>query len=186
MNVYYTKGATKALDDKLKWVKGKGSQNLAEAIAREVAEGNTRDRLAGLDRYGKPFKPVKKRTGKYAGKTGPPLAPSGAASRVITRFRAQARRRGGDWQVVAGWENVVSDKGVPFLPFHDQGAVLGGKKGGKGLKAVAVVRALRRLRARVTGRGVLPRRPLFGISPKTWAQIRARLDQFKKGATKFP
>lgn len=154
MNVYFPASAMKTLDAKLAFVKGRGSQNLANAIAGEIALGNDADRLAGRDRYGRPQTPVKPRRGRYAGKTGPPLAPSGAASRVVSNFRSQPFRRGGQWRIVAGWEDVVSSAGVPFLPFHD------------------------------TGTSRLPRRPIFGIGPGTWRRINARIKDFAAGIKK--
>src|SRR6202034_3051404 len=54
---------------------------------------------------------------------GPPLAPRGAFSRVITNFMTDwAKLRDGLWQVTFWWEDVVSTKGVPFLRYHFEGA----------------------------------------------------------------
>jgi hypothetical protein len=183
INVYFPKAVKKRLDNKLEFLAGRGSQNLANKVADEVWLGNQHDRLAGLDRYGKRQTPVKPRKGRYAGATGPPLAPFGNLSRVISHFRAQVFKRGGKYKIVAGWENVVSSKGVPFLPFHDQGAILSrGKsaksKPGRGRPGF-FERAFARAKAWSTGKGILPRRPIFGLSPRTWSKIRAHLDAFR-------
>lgn len=152
MNVYFTDRATKALDAKMAFIKGKGAQNLSLAIAREVKVGNTYDRMNGRDRYGVALTPLKsKRTGVYKNALGYPLTPFGPRSRAVKSFDTKARQRDGKWQIVAGWINVVSKSGVPFLPFHDLGS------------------------------GHLPRRSIFGISPRTWAKIKVHIDNFKNG-----
>jgi hypothetical protein len=150
MDVFYKPKALERLRKKIEFVKGPGSKKLADSIAVVVAAGNEYDRVGGRDRYGRPVASLKApRKGEYAGKGGPPLAPSGASSRVVANFRAVARRRGGSWQIVAGWVGVLSARGVPFLPFHDHGA------------------------------GRLPTRAIFGISPRTWAQVRDLVKGFK-------
>jgi hypothetical protein len=52
---------------------------------------------------------------------GPPLAPRGRYSRVITNFVTQSGRRYGKWFAEAGWLDIVSVKGVPFLHAHLKG-----------------------------------------------------------------
>jgi hypothetical protein len=95
---------------------------LMESWERAIDQDNRRGVLAGTDKDDRPLVPVKKRTGKYKGKTGPPLAPDGAASRVIANlvtghFQASETQ----WVAVGQWESVVSDAGVHFLPFHIRG-----------------------------------------------------------------
>lgn len=53
---------------------------------------------------------------------GPPLAPRGDDSRVITHLVTN-RREGspGEWVVYGAWEGVASRDGVEFLPFHFRG-----------------------------------------------------------------
>lgn len=150
MNVYYQGKALKNLDAKMAFIKGRGAQILSEKIAEAVAEGNAYDRTNGRDKDGRPIAPLRSpRKGALKGATGPPLAPQGAASRVVRNFRSEARRRGGQWRITAGWQGVTSRAGVPFLPFHDMGA------------------------------GRLPRRPIFGVSPRTRARINALIVEFK-------
>ena len=154
MDVYYKGKALKALNGKIEFVRGRGAKTLADGIAKQVREGNRRDRLAGVDRYGisiASYAPLKgPRKGEYKGKTGPILAPSRTKSRIIANFFAFASRRGGKWTIFAGWANVLSKKGVPFLPFHDSGTA------------------------------TLPRRAHFGLSPQTWAIIRPMIADFKR------
>lgn len=175
MNVNYTPKALDKLNAKLAYVSGRGSRKLAQNIAVALDLGNENDRLRGLSRYGQPQAPVKKRTGKYKGKTGPPLAPSGAASRVVTNFRARVKGSRPPYTIAAGWENVVSDKGVPFLPFLDQG--VRGKAKGK----TAAGRLFHRVKAKLTGTWLIPPRPFFGVSPNTWKLVREQIEEFNAG-----
>lgn len=115
-----------------------------------LTDGNRRGILAGLDGDGVPLAPVTYRPkgppakprksafkgfGPYSGGLhgnlssaeyrqlgGPPLAPRGAYSRVITNYRTDyARLRVGYWQVTYWWEDVVDYRGNPFLRYHFDG-----------------------------------------------------------------
>lgn len=61
-------------------------------------------------------------TKQYQQMTGPPLAPRGAASRVISNYTVEPLAGQNMVGVEGGWDDVVSKKGVPFLPFHFRGA----------------------------------------------------------------
>jgi hypothetical protein len=124
--------------------------------------------------YGQPQTPVKVRTGKYRGASGPPIAPFGAASRVVTHFRARVKGSRPPYTIAAGWEGVVSKKGVPFLPFLDQG--VRGKPKGK----TKLARGFHRVKAKLAGSWLIPPRPIFGISPNTWVLIREQINEFKR------
>lgn len=60
---------------------------------------------------------------EYRKLSGPPLAPRGASSRVITNlFTGHSTRPvNGVWFATGAWAEVVSTKGVPFLPYHFNG-----------------------------------------------------------------
>ena len=60
---------------------------------------------------------------EYRKLTGPPLAPRGPASRVISNYTVEplTSNNGNTVGVEGGWEDVVSDKGFEFLPVHFQG-----------------------------------------------------------------
>lgn len=61
-------------------------------------------------------------TKEYKRLTGPPLAPRGPGSRVISNYTVEAMPMGLNVVgVEGGWDDVVSKKGVSFLPFHFQG-----------------------------------------------------------------
>jgi hypothetical protein len=55
---------------------------------------------------------------------GPPLAPRGQFSRVITNLLTDyddSQRLSGKWEAWGYWDGVVSTKGVAFLKFHFNG-----------------------------------------------------------------
>jgi hypothetical protein len=56
---------------------------------------------------------------------GPPLAPRGANSRVITNYFTGHGREGNQWFATGAWFEVVSNRGVPFLEAHFTGASTG-------------------------------------------------------------
>jgi hypothetical protein len=62
--------------------------------------------------------------GEYEQLTGPPLAPRGAFSRVITNLKTGSApsNDGKTWTAWGAWVDVVSTKGVPFLGAHFNGA----------------------------------------------------------------
>lgn len=78
-------------------------------------------------------------TQEYEQLTGPPLAPRGAFSRVITNLIPgfeEPPAGSSVWTAYGAWVEVVSTKGVPFLQFHFNGG------------------------------GFLPRRDLRGVRPE--------------------
>jgi hypothetical protein len=59
---------------------------------------------------------------EYEALTGPRLAPRKEQSRVIKNLEVHWHQLGdGVWEVVGAWFQVISTKGVPFLPFHFNG-----------------------------------------------------------------
>jgi hypothetical protein len=61
--------------------------------------------------------------GEYEQLTGPPLAPRGVFSRVITNFGTTIVQLSSHvWEVVGGWSEVVSTKGKSFLKAHFEGS----------------------------------------------------------------
>jgi hypothetical protein len=90
-------------------------------------------------------------TAEYEKLTGPPLAPRGSRSRTIANFYAQWFSAPGGtnaWIVEGAWLNVISKKGVPFLPYH------------------------------FAGDGRLPQRDLQGVAPSTMVVMQARVDDW--------
>lgn len=116
----------------------------SDAVVRELDEINAAQRLAGLDKNGRPLAPVKYRPVKGAGGksskgvrrrkgsarsnygnlsgseyrklSGPPLAPRGRASRVISNYFAEASIENGKWSVEAGWKDIKDADGKDFFP----------------------------------------------------------------------
>jgi hypothetical protein len=63
------------------------------------------------------------RKSEYEQLTGPPLAPRGVFSRVITNFGTSVVQMSPtEWEVVGGWSEVVSTRGVAFLRAHFEGS----------------------------------------------------------------
>lgn len=84
---------------------------------------------------------------QYRRQTGPRLAPRRTASRVITNLKtAWARLGTNSWHVVAGWEKVVSKKGVHFLPYHFDGMGHNPRYDLRGVRAWGRARAREALR----------------------------------------
>lgn len=87
-------------------------------------------------------------TAEYRLLGGPPLAPRKQFSRVITNY-AQSREveiRKGVWEMIGGWRDVLSTKGVPFLTYHFNG--VGQKRRDlRGLRPEGMARIKRSLKA---------------------------------------
>ena len=60
---------------------------------------------------------------QYRALTGPRLAPRREASRAIKNLRTRIDHDAAtnEWSVIGAWRQVVSAKGVEFLPFHFRG-----------------------------------------------------------------
>lgn len=101
---------------------------------------NAAGALAGLDGAGRPLRaatyrpkavahvdyrilPNNNLTGShYRILAGPPLAPRGLDSRIVTQFRTSHVHEGpGEWAAIGAWEDVLDVKGRPFLRYHFRG-----------------------------------------------------------------
>jgi hypothetical protein len=85
---------------------------LGDDLAAIIVQGNERGILAGLDANDQPMAPVKAQDGRPG---GPPLAPHGSASRVVTHFKADVQVTPGGLQIEAGWPDL------PWLQFDVEG-----------------------------------------------------------------
>ncbi|WP_165231360.1 hypothetical protein [Aquisphaera insulae] len=128
---------TTALDAKFAELSAASRLDFAPLLAGWAAiveEENRAGILAGLDAAGRPLAPVTYRPrpathspdftplahdnlsgSAYRVLYGPPTAPRGAASRVITRFHAEPAGQGDGWSVLGSWDDVVDANGLPFL-----------------------------------------------------------------------
>jgi hypothetical protein len=132
-----------------------------------LSDDNTRSAMAGIDGKGNPLQPVTYRpksvrridykllsnnnltSSHYRSLAGPPLAPRGMQSRIVTNYRtASAELSDGRWTAIGAWEDVLSTKGVSFLRYH------------------------------FTGSGALPVRDLRGIRPDVRVEARRSLRDF--------
>jgi len=86
---------------------------------------------------------------EYRKATGPPLAPRGPASRVISNYavRALVEDGGNTVGVEGGWNDVVSKKGFEFLPVHFNGSGRLPRRNLVGLRAWGKAQAHKELRA---------------------------------------
>lgn len=96
---------------------------------------------------------------EYRRASGPPLAPFGPGSRVISNYTVEPviENGGNTIGVEGGWDDVVSTKGVEFLPFHFRGAT-----SSKAFFAKSIA----------GDNFHLPRRNLVGL--RRWGRIQAR------------
>lgn len=78
---------------------------------------------------------------------GPPLAPRGPFSRVITNLKTGHGRDGARWYAMGYWEEVISDKLIPFLRFHFDGTGRLPRRDLRGVRPAGVARALEALKA---------------------------------------
>ena len=137
-----------------------------KAEARQiVVEGNTIDRLRGVDRSGRSLVPWRWRVGRYEGKTGPTLAPNGLLSRSVTTFFAEWR---GD-VMSAGFRG----EGVEILAYHAAG------KSGRGIpiERDGKVVGFRGIKGATTG--IV--RDVFGVSPRTRKDL---IDRYREMASR--
>lgn len=124
---------------------------LALDLREAIIEGNEQGLLAGLDKDGVPFAPLKESTIKRGrGGFGPPLSPRYSASQLVDRLRVDIEP-GGE----AGVRVKASWPGVTHLKYHKTGYL-----------------------AR-DGSRVPPRNPA-GIRPGTRARIGAIIANFRK------
>jgi hypothetical protein len=92
-------------------------------------------------------------TEQYRLLSGPPLAPRGQFSRVITNLQTdhQDGRRHKPWMVWGFWHDVVSRKNVPFLRYHFNGAGRLPRRDLRGIRPWGLLKALTALRNWITG-----------------------------------
>lgn len=149
---HYEGRAAKALEALLR-ESGPLNRRLADEAAQAVREAHRIERLAGRDADGSPLVRVTARVGRYEGASGPPLAPFGEASRVLTGFFTNTVRAEDGFTLVAGYRGDVAR----ILGYHRDG------KSGSGRPVVRDGRLVgfRGIRGRTTG----IRRDVFGIGP---------------------
>ena len=116
-----------------------------------MTEDHTRAVMSGQDKDGNPFTPVTYRNGilappkkrnrynrgvgqakedadgnlspaEYRRLTGPPLAPRGMNSRIITNYATESGRAGDQWFAKSFLVGIVSKSGFAFMESHFKGA----------------------------------------------------------------
>lgn len=178
-SVFWQQNAVAKLQQYLSMMQGPGARTLAQNIAQAIRDGNRDDRLRGVNRYGRPLVPLKSaRKGKYEGAGGPPLAPFGDRSRVVTHFRAtvgySSNAKG--FQVTAGWDPILSEPPRGMRARDKRGRYAGwNTRAGRSFTWKTRTGATRSripfLPFHLEGSGHNPKRDIAGISPKTWKKI---------------
>jgi hypothetical protein len=138
------------LDAYLAGLEDPDASALMEEWEAIIVEDNARGVMAGRDKDDAPMPPVTYRDGRagrprkgdafgahnpgvagnlapadYRRLTGPPLAPRGLDSRVITNLMTEHGRDPAEahaWYAKGAWLDVVNADGVPFLQYHFDGA----------------------------------------------------------------
>lgn len=121
------------------------NRQLADELQQAVWEANRIERLLGRDASGAPLRPVRQpRVGRYAGSSGPPMAPDGDASGAIAGFVVRVAQQGGEgFTLTAGHRGRIAR----ILAWHGTGRSGTGIPISRGGQIVG----FRGLRGRVSG-----------------------------------
>lgn len=92
------------------------SHNLDVRIPEALRQDNYYRAVNGLDRNGVPLQPLKNPSDPRRPGSGPPLAPRGASSRIVTAFEVDVLGEPGHRTYVAGWNSSAD-----FLKYHVSG-----------------------------------------------------------------
>lgn len=104
--------------------RGRNLAPLEPELRRIYVEGKRAQLLAGRDAQGGEFAAIKPATAKSRGGAGPPLAPRGAASDIISRYSVRFEWLSSVVRIVAGWPmNWVQyhRTGTSRMPRRDPG-----------------------------------------------------------------
>jgi hypothetical protein len=167
----------------LRRIQNLNAKPLMDSWVLIIEADNRQGVMAGIDKDGVPMAPVTYRpkgppkrhlrrkvgaynpgvggnlsSSEYRRLGGPPLAPRGTGSRVITNLLTGHGREGDHWYALGYWEGVVSPKGNPFLRYHFTGTAKLPRRDLRGLRPAGRAKALTALQA--WGRGEI--RDAFG------------------------
>ena len=169
MPTHYRRSFTQAGFDRPTYVKGVQSPDASKSWL--VNTSGTESDVGGF-KGGVSANLSKKEYQKLA---GPPLAPRGMASRIISNYIVRAFiQADGVYGVEGGWNDVVAKNGYPFLYAHFNGT--GMHKGGNYASWIPS-RKFKKINdsGQGFGRGKnLPRRDMNGL--REWGRKRARAD----------
>jgi hypothetical protein len=88
---------------------------LREPVRQILVDGNRERSLAGTDPQGRSFASLAASTLRRRRGTGPPLAPRGAQSRVVTAYEVDVQAGTGRLDFVASWPSL------PWIEYHVTG-----------------------------------------------------------------
>lgn len=116
-DIYHQKRLTARVNARLQQVKGEGSMRLARSLEKVYTDGNRRDRLLALDRFGRRMPPRKKPRRDRA--NGPVMSPHRTSSGDIKGYFVRVTRKRDGWTLVAGIRDAA------YYAFHAEGMVRG-------------------------------------------------------------
>jgi hypothetical protein len=159
----------------LRRIQNLNAKPLMDSWVLIIEQDNRQGVMAGIDKDGVPMAPVTYRpkgpparharrkvgafnpgvggnlsSSEYRRLGGPPLAPRGTGSRVITNLLTgyEGPPTGAPtWAAIGYWEGVVSPKGNPFLRHHFTGAGRLPRRDLRGLRPAGRAKALTALQA---------------------------------------
>ena len=106
--------ASPALLRKLSYLSGiedsREYQDFRSNLRRTVLDGHRRMVLAGKNAAGQDLAKLAPSTLKGRKGSGPPTAPRGASSRIITQYRADFSQQGRDWVLSRSWFGFAAAK----------------------------------------------------------------------------
>lgn len=84
-------------------------------VRQILVNGNRERALAGTNAQGVPFASLAPSTLKHRRGKGPPQAPRGAGSQIVTGYVVQVTAGPGELRIIASWPDL------PWIPYHVDG-----------------------------------------------------------------
>jgi hypothetical protein len=108
-------------------------------LRRIFVEGKRRQLERGVDAQGRQFTPLKPATREHRAGTGPPLAPQGVNSDIVTRYTVSFQQVADGLVVLAGWP-------MAWVKYHVSGTRTLPRRDPSGFRPEDQREAMRRLR----------------------------------------
>lgn len=108
-------------------------------LRRIFVEGKRDQLTRGVDAQGRAFEPIKPATREHRAGSGPPLAPQGVNSDIVTRYTVQLQQVANGLAVVAGWP-------MAWVKYHVSGGRRLPRRDPSGFRPQDKAEAMRRIR----------------------------------------